>query len=58
MWEVANGKILVLLVTCWQIIKPYSSKKLERSNLFRLYFIEKIFKGVLMEKYLREVIGK
>ena len=41
MWKVANGKILVFLFTCWLIMKSYSSRKLTRSNLFRLYFIEK-----------------
>ena len=34
MWEVANGKSLVHLFTCWLVIKSYSLIKLTRSNLF------------------------
>ena len=41
LWEVANGKISVLLFTSWWIIKSFSSMKLTRINLFRLYFTEK-----------------
>ena len=39
-WEVANGKILVLLFRCWKIIKLYPIK-ITRSNLFCPQFIEK-----------------
>ena len=41
MWDVANGKISVLLFTSCYIIKSYSSMKLATSNPFRLYLIEK-----------------
>ena len=40
-WEVANGKMLVLLFRCCQIIKSNSSVKLTRSNLFRIQLTEK-----------------
>ena len=40
-WEVANGKMLVLLFRCWQIIKSNTSIKLTRSNLFHIQFVEK-----------------
>ena len=40
-WEVANGKILVLLFRCCLIIKSNSTIKLTCSNLFRIQFIEK-----------------
>ena len=40
-WEVANGKMLVLLFRCWQIKKSNTSVKLTRSNPFRIQFIEK-----------------
>ena len=49
-WEVANGKILVLLFRCWQIIKSNTSIKLTRSNLFRIQFIEKNNLGGANEK--------
>ena len=59
MWEITIAKILVFLITSWQIIKSYANNsiKLSRSNLYRLYFIRKdIIKGI-MEGSLREVIG-
>ena len=56
-WEVANGKMLVLLFRCWQIIKSNSSIKLTRSNLFRIQLIEKNNWGGLMKRDLREMIG-
>ena len=58
MWEVANGKISVLLFTSWQIMKSYSSQKLTKSNLLCLCFIAKYDWWVeQMERDLREVIG-
>ena len=41
MWAVANGKISVLLLTSWYILKFYSSIEFTLSNLIRLYLIEK-----------------
>ena len=40
-------------------MKSYSSRKLTRSNLFRLYFIEKNNweENGLMKKILRQAIG-
>ena len=43
MWEVAIARMSVLLFTSCEIIKSYTGCfiKLSRSNLFRLYFVEK-----------------
>ena len=44
MWEVANGKISVLLIyklLVPLIIKSYSSMKLTRNNSFRPYLIKR-----------------
>ena len=58
-WEVANGKIFVLLFRCWSIIKLNSLTKLTRSNLFRIQFIDKDNwgRGRLMKRDFREMIG-
>ena len=56
MWEVALARISVLLLTSWYIIKSYTGSliKLSRTNLFRLYFIEKdIIRGANGRKFER-----
>ena len=56
MWEVDIARMSVLLVTSCEIIKSYTGIliKLLRSNLVRLYFIEKnIIKGGKGRKFER-----